>query len=117
MKKILLIDDERSIRRTFKFFLEKEGFYVVASEDAIQALEILQNKKFDLIITDCIMPKMNGLDLVNKLQMDNIHIPVIVMTGEPSAENQAAAFKENAMKYLLKPISKDILINSVKSIL
>ncbi len=116
MKKILIADDERSIRQTFKFFLEKEGYSVTVSEDAIQAFELIKNEKFDLIITDCIMPKMSGLELLKKLRTNNNLTPVIVMTGEPTTKSQAYAFEIKASEYLSKPISKEQLIESVKKV-
>lgn len=116
MKKILLVDDERSIRQTFKFFLEKEGYFVAAAEDAIQAFAMIKKDKFDLIITDCIMPKMSGLELLKKIRENNNLTPVMVMTGEPTAKNQAYVYDIKASEYLSKPISKSQLIESVNKI-
>ena len=116
MKKILIIDDERSIRNTFRIFMENAGYRVMTADNVDDAFKIINNEKFDLIITDCIMPKTSGLELLKKLRINDNLTPVIVMTGEPTSENQALAFEVKASAYLAKPISKATLLESVNSI-
>ena len=113
MKRILVIDDERSIRNTFRFFLENAGYYVITSEDAEKAYELIKRDNFDLIITDCIMPKVSGLELLTKLRTNNDFTPVIIITGEPVEKNKTMSFELKASAYLSKPISKEVLLNVV----
>jgi len=116
MKKILIIDDEKSIRNTFRVFLEKEKYCVVTSEDAEQACAHINNCKFDLIITDCIMPKISGLEFLTTLRTNNDLTPVIIMTGEPIKANEILALDMKASAYLPKPVSKEVLLNAVRCI-
>ena len=85
MSKILVVDDERSIRNTFKIFLSNEGHDVFLAEDVSLALKICDEQTLDLIITDIIMPKLTGIDLLNAIKAKNSDIPVIIMTGEPGS--------------------------------
>jgi len=114
--KILIIDDERIIRNTFKIFLENTGYEVLTSENVEQAYELMDHHEFALVITDCIMPKTNGLELLKSMRNKGNSTPIIVMTGEPTSESQALAFEVKASAYLAKPIGKSILLETVKKI-
>ena len=117
MKKILIIDDEKSIRNTFKIFIENAGYLTATSPSADDAYDKILKGDYDLIITDCIMPKTSGLELLRNLRNANILTPVIIMTGEPTSENQALAFEIKASAYLAKPIGKSTLLETVENIL
>jgi len=114
MSKILVVDDERSIRSTFEIFLSKEGHEVFLAEDAKSAISIFNEQDLDLIITDIIMPKMTGMDLMAVIKTKAPDIPVIIMTGEPTVDTAKEAVKNNANDYLVKPVSKDNLMKAAK---
>lgn len=114
MQKILVVDDERSIRNTFEIFLSKEGYEIYLAEDVKSALEHIKEHDMDLVITDIIMPKSSGIDLLNEIKLINQDIPVIIMTGEPTIETAKEALKSNAHDYLVKPVSKEILIKAAR---
>ncbi len=114
MSKILVVDDERSIRNTFEIFLSKEGHEVLLAEDVDTALKICEEHKPDLIITDIIMPKSSGIDLLSKIRSCSKEILVIIMTGEPTVETAKEALKSNALDYLIKPVSKDTLLKTTR---
>lgn len=113
MVKILVVDDEKSIRNTFEIFLNKEGHDVLLAEDASQAIVIIQNNDVDIILTDIVMPKITGLELLEEVNEKISDIPVIIMTGEPTLNTARKAVKDNAFDYLIKPISKDELLKAV----
>lgn len=117
MKKILLVDDEKSIRKTFRILIEKEGYSVSTAENAMQALQLMKTEDFDLVITDTIMPKMSGLELTKTIRKDNSNIPIIVITGEPTIANKQIVYKFKATEYLPKPIKKDQLIAKIRTLL
>ena len=94
MSKILIVDDEKSIRSTFKIFLEKEGHEVFLAEDVSSAIKIAEKEDLDLIVTDIIMPKSTGLELLNAIKSENNEIPVIIMTGEPTVDTAKEAVKK-----------------------
>ena len=114
MSKILVVDDERSIRSTFEIFLSKEGHEIFLAEDANNAERITDEQDLDLIITDIIMPKMTGIDLLTAVKAKKPDIPIIIMTGEPTVDTAKEAVKNDANDYLIKPVSKDNLMKATR---
>jgi len=112
--KILVVDDEDSIRLTLSEFLKREGYDVKQAEDAIQALEIIKLYDFDCIITDIIMPRMTGIDLLKSIRETDQNCRIIIMTGEPTVDTAIQAVQMGANDYLSKPIRKDELLLVVK---
>ncbi len=113
MSKILIVDDEKSIRNTFEIFLTKEGHEVFLAEDVDTAIKIFKKHDLDLIVTDIIMPKSTGLELLNAVNAEKNEIPVIIMTGEPTVDTAKEAVKNDAHDYLIKPVAKESLIKTV----
>jgi len=114
MSRILIVDDERSIRNTFEIFLTKEGHEVFLAEDAEKAIDIVNEHKLDLVITDIIMPRRTGIDLLTAVRIREPDIPIIIMTGEPTVETAQEAIKNDANDYLIKPVSKENLIKATQ---
>ena len=111
MGKILIIDDEKSIRNTLGEFLHREGYEVDTAEDAERALALLEQGVFDVVITDIIMPRMSGVELLKQVRHSFPHIQVILMTGEPTVETAVKAVQSGAYDYISKPIVKNTLLN------
>jgi putative nucleotidyltransferase with HDIG domain len=114
MSAILVVDDEKSIRHTFEIFLSKEGFDVYSAQNVAQALELINSRPFDLVISDIIMPKGTGIDLLQKVKEIDPDIPLVIMTGEPTVETASTSVKYNAFEYITKPIDKATLLGCVK---
>jgi putative two-component system response regulator len=112
MARILIVDDEKSIRKTFEVFLSKEGHDVYLAENVPKALDIVKNNAIDLIITDIIMPRITGIEMLEILKEESPDIPIIIMTGEPTVETAKKSVKDNAHDYLIKPVNKSTLINT-----
>lgn len=113
MSRILIVDDERSIRFTLGEFLRKAGYEVETAEDAASALRILGERPFDVVITDIIMPRITGMELLYAIREAAPRVQVIIMTGEPTAETAAQAVRDGAFDYLFKPITKDAVLRTV----
>ena len=113
MPRIMIVDDEKSIRNTLQEFLKRDGYDVVAAENANIALELLQQQDFDALLTDIIMPRFSGLALVDEIKNGNSNMQVIVMTGEPTVDTAIEAVRLGARDYLTKPIRKEELIRTV----
>ncbi|WP_457558013.1 response regulator [Candidatus Harpocratesius sp.] len=113
--KILIIDDEIALRKSLKKMLERAGFYCETAFDYSSAQEAVENLNFDLILVDIILPEMNGLSLIAKLQ-DKMEISsaIIFVTGEPNLETAMQAIKLGAYDYLEKPTQRTVLIESIK---
>ncbi len=114
MARVLIVDDEKSIRRTLAEFLRKEGYEVDTAEEVDQALALLGKTEFDLVITDIIMPRISGIELLEQIRQSRPDIQVIIMTGEPTVETAVKAVQAGAYDYISKPIVKDMLIKVVK---
>ncbi len=83
---ILVVDDEESIRDLLKLVLTGEGYSVVTGNDGEEGIEYLEAQRFDLVITDLVMPKVNGVEVLRAAKRIDPNYPVIVITGYPSAE-------------------------------
>ena len=116
MSKILIVDDENSIRTTLKEFVSRAGYDVEIASDAREALSILETcgYNYDVVVTDIIMPKMTGMELLESIKQNNDSIQVIIMTGEPTVDTAITAVQNGANDYLVKPINKDSIIKSVR---
>ncbi|MCZ6550650.1 MAG: sigma-54 dependent transcriptional regulator, partial [candidate division NC10 bacterium] len=103
MTRILIVDDEAGMREFLSIFLEREGFDVECAEDGQEALQAVQEARFDLIISDLRMPTLDGIRLLEGLQKFQSEVPVILITAYASAESAIEAMKLGAYDYLTKP--------------
>lgn len=117
MAKILLVDDERSIRITLSAFLEKENHEVVAVSNVVEALAVIAKGTFDLIVSDVIMSGKSGLDLLRDVRDLGLDIPVVIMTGEPTVETAVLGIQHQASDYLSKPVERKEFLRVIKRVL
>jgi two-component system, cell cycle sensor histidine kinase and response regulator CckA len=113
MARILIVDDERSIRHTLGEFLRQDGHDVVEAEDAIIATELLRQSEFDVVVTDIILPRVTGVELLRRIQASDPHVQVLMMTGEPTVESASESLRAGAADYLFKPIGKKAILHAV----
>jgi len=116
---ILVIDDERLLRKSLKKILEKAGFYVETALDYQSAKARVKEQNFDLLLVDIILPKVNGLQLIEKLQgeIEGFSSSVIFFTGEPNLESSVKALRLGALEYLEKPVPRKNLISAIRNVL
>lgn len=107
--KILLVDDDDSLRDMLSIVLKKEGYDVVSLENAMLALKILKKRSFDLIISDIKMPGISGIRLLSKIKSINNEIPIIMITAYASTNDAVEAMKLGAENYITKPFNLDEL--------
>lgn len=115
MTKILIVDDEEMIREELKESLEFEGFEVQSAQSAIEALEVCEGDEFDVIVTDLKMPKMGGLELLQKLNERNVQSKLYVVSGHGAASNRQEALSLGATACFAKPLNIDELIESISN--
>ncbi len=108
--KILIVDDEETIRFAFKKHLSSEGYDVRTAEDYASALEVISKTDLDLIIADIILGAQTGIDILQEVKNRGMHCPVIMITGEPNIETAADAVRIGAFDYLPKPVIKETLL-------
>jgi PAS domain S-box-containing protein len=117
MGKILVVDDEESIRITLSAFLTKDNHDVQVAEDADQAIELFGKTDFDIVVSDIILPRMTGVDLLKAIRKISPYVQVIMMTGRPTAETASESLRAGAFDYLYKPIRKDAILKTVRNAL
>jgi DNA-binding NtrC family response regulator len=113
-KNILLIEDNQNLSQTLAQALELNNFKVTQTACAEDALQKMQSKSFDAVLTDISLPQMNGLELLDQLQTTNRMLPVIVMTGIGTTDIAIEAIKRGAYDYLVKPLDIDALIQTIQ---
>ena len=109
---ILVVDDEDSIRYTFRFFLSEEGYGVTGAANYDEALSLILERNFDLIFADIVMEGKSGMDLLKKVQEIRPSVPVIIITGVPSIDTAAESLRGGALDYIIKPIRQESLLRS-----
>ncbi|MEG0032989.1 MAG: sigma-54 dependent transcriptional regulator [Mucinivorans sp.] len=117
MSKILVVDDQRSIRSTVSELLLLEGHTIAVAENGVQALEMIGLDKPDLVITDIKMDVMNGLELLEKIKSQTPEILVIIMSGHGTIDSAVEAIKNGALDFIEKPIEMNRLLVSVRNAL
>jgi len=113
-KKILVVDDEQSMRETLEMMLEGEGFSVSCAEGGAEALSMCESGRYDLVVTDIKMPGMDGIELLKTLFSKGIDIPVIVITAAATKSDAIAALNLGASFFIEKPFGKQEFMNFVK---
>jgi CheY-like chemotaxis protein len=105
--KILIVDDDKAIADVLKEYLTKEGRPVDVCYDGLDAKETIQKERYDLIITDMVMPGLSGMDILKYAKRTNADAVVIIITGYASLETAIAAVREGAYDYIRKPFKLD----------
>ncbi|HEY5926293.1 MAG TPA: HD domain-containing phosphohydrolase [Kofleriaceae bacterium] len=112
--RILVVDDERVIREILAEFLTLEGFSVNTVEDGEKALTELRLHPYDLLITDLKMPRLSGLQLLERIESERLGVLTVLMTGFGTVETAIEAMKKGAYDYLLKPFKVEEVIHVVE---
>jgi DNA-binding NtrC family response regulator len=112
--RLLIVDDEEVIRDGLKRILEGESFVVETCSSGYSAIEIMQHRDFDLIITDLKMPGMSGIEVLKSVRTLQPAIPVILITGYASIDTAVEAIKNGASDYISKPFAPDLLLEKVQ---
>jgi two-component system nitrogen regulation response regulator NtrX len=115
MAKILVIDDETSIRKALKEILEYESFEVSEAEDGAAAIKIVEKENFDLIFCDIKMPRMDGIELLSRLKEKGVESPIVMITGHGSVETAVDALKKGAYDFIQKPLDLNRILVTVRN--
>lgn len=115
MAKVLLIDDEKSIRITLAEFLKDAQHDVITTGDPEEALRLAQNHDFDVILSDIILPRMNGIELVKKLKFLLPFSEYVVISGEPNVTTAMEALRTGVFDYLPKPVTSNKILTVVNN--
>lgn len=113
MFRVLLVDDERSLRLTLTEFLKRAGYEVFAAADFQSAL-LLRSASFDVAVVDINLPGRSGIELLQEINSRESYVPVIMITGEPNLSVIPEIVRAGAYDYLAKPVVKEVLLKAVE---
>jgi len=117
MSKILIIDDERSIRNTLKDILSYENYQVSLAENGMEAIKMVDANEYDVILCDIKMPEMDGLEVLEKLQEIAFDVPVIMISGHGNIDTAVEAIKKGAFDFIEKPLDLNRILITIKNAL
>ncbi|MBF0557109.1 MAG: sigma 54-interacting transcriptional regulator [Nitrospirae bacterium] len=117
MAKIIVVDDEYWIRNTFKDFLEEAGYNVFTTGDYSEAISMIADNDFDLVIVDIVLGGYSGIDLLREIKAGTPASLVVMITGYPEIETASEAVRLGAFDYITKPVRKDALLRVVNAAL
>lgn len=114
---ILVVDDEESIRKLLQHILAAEGYQIITAANGEEAVQITRGRSVDLVITDLIMPEAEGIETIQTLRSEQPELKIIALSGAFGGTYLRAAVKLGASATLLKPISRDTLLSTVREVL
>ncbi len=117
MVKILVVEDDLDLNRFVSSSLRGVGYEVYSCFNGLEALEFIENTSIDLLLTDIMMPKMNGFELAESIRVTNKVLPIIFMTAKDDKQSKMLGYNIGIDEYVTKPFDIDILIMTVKAIL
>ena len=117
MQKILIAEDDRELRLLFSRVLQKNGFEVHCAADGKEAHEAIKSEFFDLIISDIMMPEMNGYELISACREVGINTPILVITAKGDLKDMRAGYSLGADDYMVKPINVNEMVLKVQAML
>lgn len=117
MANILLVEDDIDLNKLVNIYLSKNGFDVTSCYNGLEALEKFQEQNFDIIISDIMMPKINGYELLEELRSINKKIPFLFMSAKDDIPSKQKGYDLGLDDYLAKPISNEELLMRVKALL
>src|SRR5579872_920676 len=115
MSNILIIDDKKAIRKTLSEILSYEGYKIDEAGDGEEGLKKAKEKEYDVILCDIKMPKLDGIEFLEKVKETNPDVPVIMISGHGTIETAVEAVKKGAYDYISKPPDLNRLLIDRKS--
>jgi DNA-binding NtrC family response regulator len=115
--RILVVDDKQSFRFMLKGYLDDAGYQVECAASGVEALVLLKQGSFDLVLSDMVMPEMDGMALLRQVRSRHPLLPFVLVTAHGSIDSAVAAMKEGADDYLLKPLNREELLVVVERLL
>src|SRR5215470_3275169 len=115
MSNILIIDDEKAIRKTLSEILSYEGYKIEEAGDGEEGLKRFREKNYDVVLCDIKMPKLDGIEFLDKAREANPDIPVIMISGHGTIETAVEAVKKGAFDYISKPPDLNRLLITIRN--
>jgi DNA-binding NtrC family response regulator len=112
--RILIVDDDENIRRTMQTIFENEGYIVDLATTGNEAIELTQERTYNIALLDIRLPDIEGVELLNLIKDNVPKTRKIMVTGYPSMQNAISSLNKNADAYLIKPVGIESLLSTVK---
>jgi DNA-binding response OmpR family regulator len=116
-RRILIVEDDRTLRQALTFNLEREGYEVRGAVDGQQALDWARNDAFDLVLLDVMLPGMSGIEVLRVLRSEGVGTPVIVLSAKGDEIDRVVGLKIGADDYVAKPFSRPELLARIEAVL
>lgn len=117
MMRILLVEDEESLRETLKLNLELEDYEVVATDNGKDALKYIQEQHFDLLILDVMLPEVDGFQIAEQVRLTNREVPILMLTAKDAATDRITGLRKGADDYVTKPYVLEELLLRVQNLI
>ncbi|HMN88528.1 MAG TPA: response regulator transcription factor [Saprospiraceae bacterium] len=117
MMRILLVEDEESLRETLRLNLELENYEVVTAADGKHALRFVQEQHFDLLLLDVMLPEVDGFQICEQVRLTNREVPILMLTAKDTAQDRVTGLKKGADDYLTKPYVLEELLLRVQNLI
>ena len=117
MFKILIAEDDRELRQLFEHVLSKNSYAVTGVSNGLEALQVLEDSYYDLIISDIMMPMMDGHELVRSLREAGHHLPVLMITAKTAFDDMRQGFLSGTDDYMVKPVNVNEMVLRVGALL
>lgn len=117
MFNILVVEDDREIQKLFCTVLRKNGYNAISANNGVEALDVLDTQYIDLIISDIMMPKMDGYDLTKSLREANFKTPILMITAKEDFSDMQKGFDAGTDDYMVKPINVNEMLLRVSALL
>lgn len=110
MFNVLVVEDEKNLRKLMTAYLKKNQYNIFEAEDGVKALEVLENTHIDIIISDIMMSNMDGYELTRELRQVGINIPILMVTAKDNIEDKREGFLAGSDDYMVKPVDMEEMI-------
>lgn len=117
MFNILVVEDDQSLRALFCTVLSKNGFQYFEAEDGLEALNVLEDQYIDLMISDIMMPNMDGFTLVESMRESGYDMPILMITAKDTFEDMQSGFRVGTDDYMIKPVNVKEMLLRVNALL
>ena len=117
MLNILVVEDDKNLRKLMTAVLLKNDYNVLSAEDGIKALEIMESSHVDLLISDIMMPNMDGYELTRLLREANYNLPILMITAKETLDDKKKGFSVGTDDYMVRPIDMDEMLLRVAALL
>lgn len=117
MFQILVVEDDKTLNKLICTKLKQEQFHVISAFDGAQALDVLDTEYVDLMVTDLMMPNMDGYSLIQSLRKANYMLPILIITAKSQMDDLEHAFLVGTDDYMIKPINMKEMILRIKALL